>query len=79
MDACVCSKHLNKLTCNFVCQIFGLHRPGVLDVCIGYTLIKLDAKFYYNVTSYKSFINKAYDLVGQPSYLILKLFYYTKL
>jgi len=22
----------------------------------------------YNVTSYKSFVNKVYDLVGQPSY-----------
>jgi len=32
-------------------------------------LIKLDANYYYNVTSYKSFINKVYDLVGQPSYL----------
>ena len=37
--------------------------------CIGYILIKLDAKYYYNVTSYESFINKVYDLVGQPSYL----------
>ena len=40
-----------------------------LDLCIGYILIKLDAKYYYNVTSYKSFINKVYDLVGQPSYV----------
>jgi len=32
-------------------------------------LIKLDAKYYYtcNVTSYKSFINKVYDFMGQPS------------
>ena len=40
-----------------------------LDLCIGYILIELDAKYYYNVTSYKSFINKVYDLVGQPSYI----------
>jgi len=42
-----------------------------LDVCVGYTciLIKLDTKNYYNVTWYKSFIKKVYDLVGQPSYI----------
>jgi len=75
MDACVCSKHLYKLTRIFVCQIFGLGPPGVhntvsvfLDVCIGYVLIKLDAKYYYKATSYKSFINQVYVLVGQSSY-----------
>ena len=30
MEAWVSSKPLNKLTCIFVCQIFGLRRPGVL-------------------------------------------------
>ena len=39
--------------------------------CIGYILIKLDTKYYSNVTSYKSFINKVYDLVGQPSYMMI--------
>ena len=52
-------QHLNK-TIPF--QFF------FLDFCIDYIFIKLDAKYYYNVTSYKSFINKVYDLVGQPSY-----------
>jgi len=33
-------------------------------------VIKLDAKYFYNVTSYKSFINKVYELVGQPSYIL---------
>jgi len=33
-------------------------------------LIELDPKYYYNATSFKSFINKVYDLVGQPSYTI---------
>jgi len=33
-----------------------------------FVMNKLDVKFYYNVTLYKSFINKVYDLVGQPSY-----------
>jgi len=40
-----------------------------LHVCIGYILIKLDAKYYYIATWYTSFINKVYDLVGQPSYV----------
>ena len=39
---------------------------------IGYILIKLDAKYYYNVTLYKAFISKVYDLVGQPSYTLLQ-------
>ena len=30
MDACICSKHLNKLTWICACQIFGRRRPGVL-------------------------------------------------
>jgi len=38
--------------------------------CIGYVLIKL--KYYYNVTSYKSFINKIYDLMGQTSFVVFK-------
>jgi len=38
---------------------------------MGYILIKLDAKYFYNVTSYKSFINKVYDLVGWPLYMHL--------
>jgi len=33
-----------------------------------FVMNKLDVKFYYNVTLYKSFINKVYDLVGQPLY-----------
>jgi len=28
----------------------------LLDVCIGYILIKLDANYYYNVTSYISLL-----------------------
>jgi len=32
-------------------------------------LIELDAKYFYNVTWYTSFINKVYDLVGQPFYI----------
>ena len=35
--------------------------------CIGYVLIKL--KYYYNVTSYKSFINTVYDLWDRPRLL----------
>jgi len=31
-------------------------------------LIKLDARYYSNMTSHNSFINKVYDLVDQPSY-----------
>ena len=77
MDACVCWKHLNKPTCIVVCQNLGLRRQGVLvyitycvndntvscflHVCIGYILNKLDAKYYYNVTSNKYFINKDYE------------------
>jgi len=41
---------------------------------IGYIFIKLDAKYYYNATSYKSFINKVYDLVTQPVYVYSTLF-----
>ena len=37
-------------------------------VYIGYISIELDAKYFYNATSYKSFISKVYDLVGKPSY-----------
>jgi len=37
-------------------------------------LIKLDAKYYYNVTLYKSFINKVYDLVGQPWYTTVQVY-----
>jgi len=33
----------------------------ILDVYIGYIVTKLDAKYYHNATSYKSFINKVYD------------------
>jgi len=32
-------------------------------------LIKLDAKYYFNAMLYKSFINKVYNLVGQPLYI----------
>ena len=41
----------------------------VLDFCIGYVLIELEAKYCYNATSYKYVINKVYDLVGQLSYV----------
>ena len=40
-----------------------------LDFCIGYVLFELEAKYCYNATSYKYVINKAYDLVGQLSYV----------
>jgi len=42
-------------------------------------LIKLDAKYYYNVTRYESFINKVYDLVGQPSCLCKWFYLFTYL
>ena len=42
-----------------------------LDVFTGYILIELYAKYYYNAKTYKSFINKVYDLVGQPSYMVV--------
>jgi len=34
-------------------------------------VIKLDATYYHNAMSYNSFINTVYDLVVQPSYMLL--------
>ena len=88
MDACVCSNHLNNLTCIWVYQILGLRRPVVLVYIKSYKTLNKTIPFQFflifvliiswinyiericfNVTSYKSFINKVYDLVGQPSYI----------
>jgi len=68
---------MGKAKCPLILQRGVGHNKTIpvhlfLDFCIGYILIKLDAKYYYNATTYKYFIHKVYDLVGQPSYTVFQ-------
>ena len=43
-------------------------------MCISYILIKLDAKYYYNVTLYKPFYKQSHRFSGTALVLPFKLF-----